>query len=338
MTNEGPGDNLEDGTALWILRILTPIIKADDGFDEIRSSASTSASGETPNSRSRRQRAAEQRIHDATEELKRSNAELRQFAYIASHDLQSPLRSISGFANLLQAECEDHLPPQGKDYLQRITANVSHKQSLIQDLLTYSRVDSQSKDFAQVNLDDVLARAQATLQAQIVESGARLRATSLPVVQGDAVQLQQLFCNLIDNALKYRSDAVPAGAHQRPAQRPLLQIAIEDNGIGIAVKHQNKIFQIFRRLHTQAEYPGTGIGLAICQRIVQRHGGQLWVESDGDKGSVFSFTLPKRTAMNRRLPSQSRPAEVLLVEDSENDVILMQKAFEQSRFAVNFIG
>jgi PAS domain S-box-containing protein len=238
----------------------------------------------------KRQAAALRQANDA---LERSNRDLKQFAFIASHDLQTPLRSIASFVELLQSTYNAKLDAQGKDWLGRTSQSVKHLQMLIQDLLEYARVDAQPRVFERVAFREVLERTTMLLDAAILESKATITFGELPEVTGDRSQLVQLLLNLVDNAIKYRGSAAPQIhiAAQDKADEWLFEV--RDNGIGIAPKHQQQVFEIFKRLHDQKEYPGTGIGLAMCRRVVGRHGGKIWVESQAGEGSVFYFTIAK---------------------------------------------
>lgn len=234
-------------------------------------------------------------LSQAVEALARSNAELQQFAYIASHDLQTPLRSISGFVQLLQSEYEGKLDEQADDWIRRTVQSIKQMQILIRDVLAYSGIDARSRPFQQTNVGDVFNGAVATLESAIRDSNAQVTCDELPIVMGDSSQLMQLMQNLIENALKYHG-ADPPRVHVSAAQSGSeWTFSVRDNGIGIDPKHHEKIFQIFRRLHDQQEFPGTGIGLAICHRVVHHHGGKIWVESQFGQGSVFHFTIPERT-------------------------------------------
>jgi len=223
--------------------------------------------------------------------LKRSNSELSQFAYIVSHDLQAPLRAVSIYTDLLVKERENSLDDRTKEFAKFIRDGVHQMQSLIQDLLKYSQIsdsDSESKD---VELGKVLDQALANHKPAITENGAVVTHDALPVVKGDETHFVQLFQNLLGNALKYRSEAPPrihVGA-ARKGQEWLT--SVRDNGIGISPEYAAKIFEPFKRLHG-SEVPGSGVGLAICKKIVERYGGRIWVESEPGKGSTFYFTLP----------------------------------------------
>jgi PAS domain S-box-containing protein len=242
----------------------------------------------------------EVRVNERTDELastnqvlERSNIELQQFAYIASHDLQSPLRSISGFVQLLKMDYEEKLDDRARDYIRRTVQSIAQMQTLIRDLLSYSQVDARSRPFEAVPLVDVFRGSVSLLEASIVDAGGQVTCDELPVVLGDSSQLAQLMQNLISNGLKYHGTDPPhvhVSAKPGTAKREWI-ISVRDNGIGIDPKYFGRIFEIFKRLHDQKAYPGTGIGLAVCRRVVERHGGSIWVESEPGRGSDFRFTI-----------------------------------------------
>ncbi|MEG3846233.1 PAS domain S-box protein [Microcoleus sp. herbarium19] len=226
------------------------------------------------------------------QELTRSNAELEQFAYVASHDLQAPLGTIAGYAQLLERRCHSQLDAQGNKFIGNIVNSCVRMQALIDDLLEYSRVGRSQKPFELIDCNQVFEDACANLQLAIRKNQASVTRGDLPRVIGDSFQLLQLFQNLIGNAIKYRSSLAPVVIFGALRQGDNWVFSVQDNGIGIPEQYHPRIFQIFQRLHTQKEYSGTGIGLAICQRIVDRHGGRLWVESEPDRGSTFYFSVP----------------------------------------------
>ncbi|MBE9119731.1 PAS domain S-box protein [Tychonema sp. LEGE 07199] len=226
------------------------------------------------------------------EELTRSNAELEQFAYVASHDLQAPLSTIAGYAKLLEKRFHNQLDAQAIKFLDNIVNSCLRMQVLIDALLEYSRVGRSQKRFDLIDCNLVFEDACANLQLAIRQNQASVTRGDLPRIAGDCFQLLQLFQNLIGNALKYRSHRVPVVQVGALRQGDNWVFSVQDNGIGIAEEHYPRIFQIFQRLHAQKEYSGTGIGLAICQRIVDRHGGSLWVESEPGRGSTFYFSFP----------------------------------------------
>jgi PAS domain S-box-containing protein len=240
------------------------------------------------------QKNAEAALRAAHEELTRSNSELEQFAYVASHDLQEPLRMVASYTQLLQRRYDAKLDADGREFMAYIVDGATRMKQLIEDLLAYSRVGTKGKDFRPVAGETALRRALANLRAAIEESGAVVTYDTLPTVDADEVQLAQLFQNLIGNALKFRSDSVPrihVGVQELEAE---WQFEVRDNGIGIEPQYYERIFMVFQRLHNKGEYPGTGIGLAICKKVVERHGGRIWVTSRPGEGSSFHFTLPKQ--------------------------------------------
>jgi len=245
-------------------------------------------------------KAAEAALRGAHEELKRSNAELEQFAYVASHDLQEPLRMVSSYTQLLMRRYGDKLDGDAREFTAFIVDGATRMKQLIEDLLAYSRVGTRDKNFKPVEAGSSLKRALTNLRAAIQDSGATVTQDGLPTIPCDEVQLAQLFQNLIGNALKFRKpDAAPAvhvGAADRGAE---WEFTVRDNGIGIEPQYFERIFMVFQRLHDKGEYPGTGIGLAIVKKVVERHGGRIWVQSQLGAGTTFHFTMPKeREAAN----------------------------------------
>jgi PAS domain S-box-containing protein len=236
-------------------------------------------------------RQAAENLRQTADELARSNQDLEQFAYVASHDLQEPLRIVAGHLQLLERRYKGRLDKDADDFINFAVDGAGRMQGLIQDLLAYSRVGTRGRRFAPCDTRRVLERALANLRTAIQESGAVLTHDSLPTVTGDEAQLVQLFQNLIANAIKFRGDRKPeiqVGARPEDGR---WRFSVKDNGIGIEPQYIERIFVIFQRLHGREKYPGTGIGLAICKRIVERHGGRIWVESQPGQGSVFYFTI-----------------------------------------------
>lgn len=243
----------------------------------------------------------ERRVEERTAELKhvnselaRSNAELEQFAYAASHDLREPLRTITNFTELLAKRYKGALDEKADSYIRFIVDNAQQMQLLISDLLTYSRVGTKPKPFAPTSVATILQRVLQRLHKSISDSGATITSDVMPTIDADEVQLTELFQNVIGNAIKFRGQN-PLRIHiSAKASGDAWQFAIQDNGIGMDPRHSERIFILFQRLHTHEEYEGTGIGLALCKKIVERHGGRIWVESSPGEGSTFYFTLLRR--------------------------------------------
>ncbi len=227
------------------------------------------------------------------EDLLRSNRELEQFAYVVSHDLQQPLQSVTGFVKLLQLKYDSTLDAVAQDYLNRIHETGSRMQRLIQDLLAYAQIDKQEEDLQIIDCNDVLKQVTDNLREAIVTQQAIITHDPLPKVKGNETQLIQLFQNLISNGLKFiPANTIPTIHISVSLQRQTWQIGIQDNGIGILPEHLEKIFEVFQRIHSAQKYPGTGIGLATCKKIVERHHGQIWVESKVGTGTTFFLSLP----------------------------------------------
>jgi light-regulated signal transduction histidine kinase (bacteriophytochrome) len=240
----------------------------------------------------------------ADEELKRSNDELQQFAYVASHDLQEPVRMVINYLSLLERRNKDRLDPKSVEYLNFALDGGVRMRQLISDLLLYSRIDTQGKEIAPVNMQEVVSKTLILLKVPIEESKADVIVNPLPIIMADESQMMQVMQNLISNALKFHG-----------LERPLIRVsstqgakewtfAVKDNGIGLNMRYADKIFQMFQRLHTGSEYPGTGVGLAVAKKIIDRHGGRIWVESEEGKGATFFFTIPIQIKSNS-IDSQS---------------------------------
>jgi PAS domain S-box-containing protein len=242
---------------------------------------------------------AETTLLEQADKLSRSNSELEQFAYVASHDLQEPLRKIQAFGDRLKTKYEAGLGPEGLDYLTRMQNAAARMQILIQDLLSLSRVTSNSKPFTTVDLGDVIRTVVSDLEMRIHDANGSVDIGTLPVIFGDRGQMAQLFQNLIGNGLKFRKPGqnpvvkIESEVQTLPNGAPGWQITVQDNGIGFDEKYRDRIFQIFQRLHGRSEYEGTGIGLAICRKIVDRHGGVITAHGSPGAGARFIILMPQ---------------------------------------------
>ena len=238
-------------------------------------------------------RVAHDELELKAQELARSNDELQQFAYVASHDLQEPLRMISSYTQLLGRRYGDKLDGDAREFMEFIVDGAARMKQLIEDLLAYSRVGTRGRDLQPVSSGAALAKALANLRAAQEASGAVVTHDAMPEVVADGAQLTQLFQNLVGNAMKFRGTDPPRVHVAAETRDEVWVFAVRDNGIGFDPQYADRIFMMFQRLHNKTEYPGTGIGLAICKKIVERHGGRIWVESHPGKGSTFGFTLAR---------------------------------------------
>ena len=234
----------------------------------------------------------EDELQETLIKLKRSNSELEQFAYVASHDLQEPLRMISSFLQLLQMRYSGQLDSDADEFINFAVEGAKRMQNLIQDLLAYSRVTTKGNEFKDIKMEEALEQALVNLKMSIEENNANITHDPLPIITADYSQIIQLLQNLIGNSIKYRSDKIPEIHISAQEKDNDWIFSVEDNGIGIDPQYSDQVFQIFKRLHTNEEYKGTGIGLAITKRIIERHSGRIWVESELGKGSKFYFTIP----------------------------------------------
>ncbi len=233
------------------------------------------------------------RVQERTAELARSNAELEQFAYIASHDLQEPLRMISGFTRLLERRYKGRLDSSADEFIAYIVDGAARMQRMIEDLLAYSRVGTRGKPFEPTNLEAIFEEVMTNLKVAIEENKAEVTHDHLPTVMADATQMVQLLQNLISNGIKFRKrEEVPRIHVSAQRKGDEWVFSVQDNGIGIAPQFMDHLFQLFQREHATTEYPGTGIGLAVCKKIMERHGGRIWAQSEPGKGSKFYFTIP----------------------------------------------
>jgi signal transduction histidine kinase len=238
-------------------------------------------------------RQVESALKAQTDNLARSNEELEHFAYVASHDLQEPLRMVTRFTQLLAEQYSEKLDVAAGDYIRFAADGATRMQEMIRDLLEYSRVNNKNLEVRPTECQAVVRSIVHDLRPVIEESGAIVEADPLPVLKADPMRLGQLFQNLIGNAIKFRGQTAPRVRISAIDSGGDWLFSVQDNGIGIDPRQADRIFQIFQRLHTKTEYPGAGIGLAICRKVVERHGGRIWVESQPGVGSTFLFTLPK---------------------------------------------
>lgn len=258
----------------------------------------------------------EEKLQQFAERLERSNAELQNFASVASHDLQEPLRKIQAFGDRLAAKCGEQLGEQGRGYLDRMQNAAQRMQTLIQDLLQLSRVTSRAQPFTPCDLGRIVNEVVSDLEVRIEQTGGKVEVGELPTIDADPLQMRQLFQNLISNALKFHkpgeppvvritSEMVWATDHSLPGAKPrepLVEITIEDNGIGFDPKFAEQVFVVFQRLHTKQEYEGTGIGLAVCRKITDRHGGRIVAKSEEGRGATFTITLPLKQSSKPENP------------------------------------
>lgn len=240
----------------------------------------------------------------ANAELRRANTDLEQFAYSASHDLKEPLRMVSIYAQILERKCQIKLDAQEREYLKLTITSAQRAQTLLSDLLAYvqaAHTTDEADAVQSTNADQALDRVLSLLSRAIQDAGARVERSALPVLRVREVHLVQLFQNLLANALKYRRESPPLISIRAVEEGDWSRLSVQDNGIGIEPEHAERVFGLFKRLHHSSEYSGTGIGLAICRKIVERYGGRIWVESAGyGKGSIFHFTLPAANSAELR--------------------------------------
>jgi light-regulated signal transduction histidine kinase (bacteriophytochrome) len=239
---------------------------------------------------------AQDEIARYAEGLKRSNEDLQRFAYVASHDLQEPLRTISSFLQLIEKRNRDLLDAESREFMSFAVSGADRLQIMINNLLEYSRLDSRGNPFVRVESGDILRKVIDDFGPEIERSNAIITFDDLPAVMADPDQLGRLFQNLVGNALKFRGGEPPRIQVTARREERNWVFSVRDNGIGIDPKYRDRIFVIFQRLHTMETYSGTGIGLSICKKIVERHGGRIWVESEPGKGSTFCFSIPAKEA------------------------------------------
>lgn len=292
----------KDGSLFWANETITPIYSEKGelkGFSKITQNRTEL-------------KKAKNELESKALELTRSNTELEQFAYVASHDLQEPLRTINSYVQLLANRYKGKLDADADDFIHYIVDGSTRMRQLINSLLEYSRIN-RVKPFETINVNDVIAEIQNDLNEQIKITKATIKYKNLPDIVGDTVLIGQLFQNLIVNALKFRGDKKPEIIISGAKQNGYYIFSVKDNGIGISKEYWEKIFVIFQRLNNREQYPGTGIGLSICKKIAERHGGKMWVESEPGKGSVFYFTIKKaERQLEDNIKSNGKPDKYII--------------------------
>lgn len=251
----------------------------------------------------------EQQLRDKSEMLASSNKDLEQFAYIASHDLQEPLRMVASYLQLLQQRYQPQLDGDANDFINFAVDGAGRMQNMISDLLIFSRVQTRGKPAVDTSSETALANALENLRGSVQEANGKVSFKNLPMVSADPLQLTMLLQNVVGNAVKFRSDAAPEVTVAARSVDDKIEFCVSDNGIGIDAESFERIFAIFQKLHARGEYPGTGIGLAVARRIVARHGGAIWVESTPGQGSKFYFTLPRAQAAGAKVEQESMQKE-----------------------------
>lgn len=234
----------------------------------------------------------EHRVLERTLDLSRANEELEKFAYAASHDLQEPLRTVANFAELLNTRYADRMDGDGREFIGYVVSGAQRMRKLIDDLLAYARIDAKAPPSTDVDCNTIVSELREDLKSAIEESGAVIDCETLPLVRGNAAQLKQVFSNLLANAIKFRSDKALRIQIRSVREGDLCIISVQDNGIGIGEKYLSRVFDMYERLHSSTHYPGTGMGLALCKKIIGRHHGKIWVDSAEGRGSTFHFSLP----------------------------------------------
>jgi len=307
--NRERGHTDEDGKLLWFSTTKVPLRSGPGGIDGVVCVTTDITE----------RKEAEDELRLTAAQLARSNRELQDFASVASHDLQEPLRKILAFSDRLRIKCGDGLGENGRDYLERVMNAARRMQTLIQDLLTLAQVTSRAQPFALVDLHKTVNEVLSDMEVRIEQNSARIEVGRMPAIHADALQMRQLFQNLLSNALKFQRPGVPPevsiAARMMPLTGPpisgamtgdeVCQIVVADNGIGFEPRFAERIFQVFQRLHGRNEYEGTGIGLALVRKIIDRHGGQITAKSTPDMGATFIVTLPARQRM-RETPDETR--------------------------------
>lgn len=275
------------GILLWVYHITRKAIEDEKQRSEFLDSLNAKLKTEIE-----QRKKTEKALKDTTVKLTSSNSDLQRFAYVASHDLQEPLRAVSGFVTLISNKHKGQLDEETEGWIKHAVEGSSRMRTLINDLLAYARIESRGKELQRVNTSQALESAKKDLSYAIEESNVKIEADELPEVMGEEGQLTQVFQNLISNAIKFRGKENPVIKVSAKQQDGNWLFSVADNGIGFESEHAERIFVIFQRLHGREEYQGTGIGLALCKRIVERHGGRIWATSERGVGSTFFFTIP----------------------------------------------
>lgn len=274
----------KDGSKYWVYVVLTALKDSQGnlrGFTKITRNITE-------------QKEAEETLKQKALDLERSNKDLEQFAYVASHDLQEPLRMIVSYCQLLERRYKDKLDQEANEFINFVVDATKRMQMLITDLLSYSRIDKKNKNLLPTSCEEILDHVLLNLSVSIKESGAMITQTDLPVIIADSTLIGQLLQNLISNAIKYRTSEPPRVHIAAKKRENDWLFSVQDNGIGIDPQYHHRLFIIFQRLHSPTEYPGTGIGLALCKKIVERHGGTIWLDSQIGQGTTFYFTIPRK--------------------------------------------
>jgi PAS domain S-box-containing protein len=302
----------KDGSRFWAYTVIT---SWKDGAGNLKGFLRISRDLTDRKQAEEAARASEEQLKTLTQRLQRSNQDLEQFASVAAHDLQEPLRKIEAFGDRLRAKCGNQLGEQGKDYLERMQNAAARMRRLINDLLAFSRITTKAKPFEPVDLSQIAQETLNDLEGSIQQTSGRVEVGELPVVEADPLQMYQLLQNLIGNALKFHKPDEPPVVkvmsrlvHESDGVQ-LWEITVQDNGIGFEEQYLDRIFQVFQRLHGRQEYEGTGIGLAICRKITERHGGAITARSQPGKGATFIVILPVEQAKEGGDRDESRQAD-----------------------------
>jgi signal transduction histidine kinase len=283
-----------------------------------------------------------QQLDDRTRELARSNADLEHFAYLTSHDLQEPLRMIASYLQLIERNVGPTLDQRSRQHFSYVLEGAGRMKGMIDAVMQYARLERDDTNHCEIDLNEIFQESVGALRNEIEASGASIASEPLPRVFGNPPLLAKVFQNLISNALKFRGADAPTVSVSASDTDSEHVISVTDNGIGIETQQQDRIFKLFQRLHDRASYPGTGIGLATCRRIVERRGGRIWVDSAPGHGSTFRFSIPKQSnpaeTAPRRGNNQPQEAEVVVVDDNPGDIELLQEIFRSHHPSISISG